>query len=41
MDPVLGGELEEREQDLEVVDDLGDGLGPLDAVLAGERVGPP
>jgi hypothetical protein len=33
MDPVLGREVEEREHLLGVVDDLGDGLGPLRLVV--------
>jgi hypothetical protein len=35
---VLGGEVEEHEQRLEVVDDPGDRLRPLRAELLGERV---
>ena len=34
MDPVLGGEAEEREQHFGVIDDLGDGLGPLRALVS-------
>ena len=36
VDPVLGWVVVEREQHIEVVDDLGDGLGPLGAVVGGE-----
>jgi hypothetical protein len=38
MHPVLGREVEERQQLLGVVDDLGHRLGPLDAVVAGEHL---
>ena len=38
MQPVLGREVEEAQQLLGVVDDLGHGLGPLDAVVAGEAL---
>ena len=36
--PVLGRVVEEGQQRLSVVGDLGDRLGPLDAVLGGERL---
>ena len=39
VDPVLGGVVVEREQHVEVVGDLRDGLGPLGAVVGGERLG--
>jgi hypothetical protein len=41
VDPVLGREVVEGEQRLEVVDDLGDRLGPLGAELVSELVGSP
>jgi hypothetical protein len=39
MDPVLGGEVVERQEHVEVVGDLGDRLGPLGAVVGLERLG--
>ncbi len=38
VDPVLGGVVVARGQYVEVVDDLGDGLGPFGAVVGGERL---
>jgi hypothetical protein len=38
MDPVLGGIVEERQEDFGVIDDLGDGLGPLRRVVGLERL---
>jgi len=38
MDPMLGREVVERQQRLDVVDDLGDRLGPLGAELVSEGV---
>jgi hypothetical protein len=37
VDPVLGGAVVEGQQDVEVIDDLRDGLGPLRAVVGLER----
>ena len=39
VDPVLGGVVVERQQHVEVVGDLRDGLGPLGAVVGLERLG--
>jgi len=39
MHPVLGGVVVEREQLVQVVGDLGDGLGPFGAVVGFERLG--
>ena len=41
MQPVLGREVEEAQQLLGIVDDLGDGLGPLGLVVAGEGLDGP
>jgi hypothetical protein len=38
VDPVLGGIVEEGQQPILVVGDFGDGLGPLDAIVGGERL---
>src|SRR4029453_19216670 len=41
VDPVLGRIVEEAQQPLSLAGDLGDGLGPLDAVVGCERLDPP
>ena len=37
VNPVLGGVVVERQQDVDVLGDLGDRLGPLGAIVGGER----